>query len=323
MGLFRQRVAGDEPDQTFPDSSSDSQNISKDGDIQKGSPIHKQTRRTKASKWKTSRSGDGDTAMALFGDPDEVSEAVDPAEEKKLVRKIDYMILPYLAVCYAFFYIDKTTLPYAAIFGIQEDLNLVGTQYSWLSSSILYFAFLVWAFPTTFMMHRFPVGEYLDINIFIWGIFLMLQAVAKTFAVLASSPTQTKWWRDSYFYYLTGPYNAAFVLILSLQTANTAGHTKQVVTNAMLFLGYCAGNIAGPFFYKTDQSPTYNYKLGIWSMLVSHLIEVAVILTLELLLSRANKKRDRAQQSMSEVERELDRSRTAFSDMTDRENLSF
>ncbi|KAL8809414.1 MAG: hypothetical protein Q9200_003442, partial [Gallowayella weberi] len=55
-------------------------------------------------------------------------------------------------------------------------------------------------------------------------------------------------------YYLTGPYNAAFVLILSLQTANTAGHTKKVVTNAVLFLGYCTGNIAGPFFYKTNQS---------------------------------------------------------------------
>jgi hypothetical protein len=54
-------------------------------------------------------------------------------------------------------------------------------------------------------------------------------------------------------YYLTGPYNAAFVLILSMQIANTAGHTKKVVTNAVLFLGYCTGNIAGPFFYKTNQ----------------------------------------------------------------------
>lgn len=37
-------------------------------------------------------------------------------------------------------------------------------------------------------------------------------------------------------YLLTGPYNAAFVLILSLQIANTAGHTKKVVTNAVVSL---------------------------------------------------------------------------------------
>jgi len=52
-------------------------------------------------------------------------------------------------------------------------------------------------------------------------------------------------------YYLTGPYNAAFVMILSMSTANTAGHTKKVVTNAILFLGYCTGkSLDRPFFQK-------------------------------------------------------------------------
>jgi hypothetical protein len=126
---------------------------------------------------------------------------------------------------------------------------------------------------------------------------------------------------------MTGPYNAAFVMILSLQTANIAGHTKKVVTNAVLFLGYCTGNIAGPFFYRTDQSPSY--PLGIWSMIVSHLLEVVVILTLRYLLARDNKSRDRIQGvSGSETEdekfaRERERDATAFSDMTDRENLNF
>ena len=35
-----------------------------------------------------------------------------------------------------FFYIDKTTLSYAAIFDIEEDLNLHGTQYNWLRYGI-------------------------------------------------------------------------------------------------------------------------------------------------------------------------------------------
>ncbi|RAL59005.1 hypothetical protein DID88_009034 [Monilinia fructigena] len=37
-------------------------------------------------------------------------------------------------------------------------------------------------------------------------------------------------------YYLTGPYNASFVLLLSVLTANTAGHTKKLLTNATLFI---------------------------------------------------------------------------------------
>lgn len=110
------------------------------------------------SKWKAAKVADGDTAMALFDDPDELHEEIDPVEARKLLWKIDFMILPYLAVCYAFFYIDKTTLSYAAIFGIRDDLHLHGTQYNWLSS-IFYFGFLAWAFPTNFLMQRLPIGN--------------------------------------------------------------------------------------------------------------------------------------------------------------------
>ena len=54
--------------------------------------------RTSTRGWKLSSKSqnDGDTALALFADVDDLHEFVDPVEEKKLVRKIDLMILPYL-----------------------------------------------------------------------------------------------------------------------------------------------------------------------------------------------------------------------------------
>lgn len=122
-------------------------------------------------------------------------------------------------------------------------------------------------------------------------------------------------------YYLTGPYNAAFVMVLSLTTANTAGHTKKVLTNGILFLGYCTGNIIGPFFYLDSQSP--QYELGIWSMIVSHLIEACIVLLLRLLLQLENRRRDKVQGAMEGGLEGRDLDATAFSDMTDRENLNF
>jgi hypothetical protein len=84
----------------------------------------------------------------------EVAEAntqpLDPAEVKRVSgipclhnsfadfaqveRKIYWLIVPALAVDYAFYYIDKTTLQYAALFGIKGDLSLSGTDYSNLGS---------------------------------------------------------------------------------------------------------------------------------------------------------------------------------------------
>ena len=44
--------------------------------------------------WKLNTAGDGDVAMALFSSPDEVHEPIDPVEEMKALRKVDFMILP-------------------------------------------------------------------------------------------------------------------------------------------------------------------------------------------------------------------------------------
>ena len=56
-------------------------------------------------------------------------------------------------------------------------------------------------------------------------------------------------------------------------------------------------------------------------MIVSHLIEVVVILTLRYLLSRENRRRDRVQSQDDGGLEGRDLDATAFSDMTDRENL--
>jgi ACS family allantoate permease-like MFS transporter len=40
-------------------------------------------------------------------------------------------------------YLDKTTLSYASIMGLKEDIHLVGDNYQWLGS-IFYLGFLIW-----------------------------------------------------------------------------------------------------------------------------------------------------------------------------------
>ena len=53
------------------------------------------------------KASDGDTALALFANPGDLHVTPSPKEKRALQWKIDLMILPYLAVCYAFFYINK------------------------------------------------------------------------------------------------------------------------------------------------------------------------------------------------------------------------
>ncbi|KAJ7623484.1 MFS general substrate transporter [Roridomyces roridus] len=102
---------------------------------------------------------------------------LDQAEVKRIERKIEWLILPALSVCYMFYYVDKTTLSYAAIFGIKKDLNLGKSEYAvgWLG----------WAIPTNMLMQKFPLNKYLAVNIFVWGVLLMAQAASRNFTDIA------------------------------------------------------------------------------------------------------------------------------------------
>jgi hypothetical protein len=61
---------------------------------------------------------------------------VDPALEKRVLRKIDIMIIPFICVTYLVTYIDKAMLGYSAVFGSKESLHLHGSEYSWLGKIV-------------------------------------------------------------------------------------------------------------------------------------------------------------------------------------------
>jgi len=55
-------------------------------------------------------------------------------DEKALVRKIDWMIMPLMWCCYVAQYLDKTLINYAAVMGLYEDANITKADFSNLVS---------------------------------------------------------------------------------------------------------------------------------------------------------------------------------------------
>jgi hypothetical protein len=83
-----------------------------------------------------------DTSNAVA--PDAAHDELQPSTKslaRRVVRKIDMRILMIMFVTYNFNFIDKTILSSAAVFGLQDDNHLVGTQYSWVGS-IFYFGYV-------------------------------------------------------------------------------------------------------------------------------------------------------------------------------------
>ncbi|KAF1847278.1 allantoate permease-like protein [Cucurbitaria berberidis CBS 394.84] len=110
---------------------------------------------------------------------------VTPADNKRILRKIDLVILPILLSVYFLQSLDKTTLSYASVFGLIEDAGLdpKSQQFSWLGS-IVYIAQLVMQPIVAVLLVKLRMGKFMGIMVFIWGCILCGMAGAKNFTGL-------------------------------------------------------------------------------------------------------------------------------------------
>ncbi|KIW22988.1 uncharacterized protein PV07_11224 [Cladophialophora immunda] len=147
------------------------------------SPVNIEERRASVSSAAAAKkilehSNDADEAMKAFASGEVVE--IDEATNKRLLRIIDWHLMPLLCVIYGLNYLDKTTLSYASIMGIKTDINLVGDDYQWLSS-MFYFGYLAWEYPTNRLLQRLPLAKYSAFCVVAWGTVLALFATVSNF----------------------------------------------------------------------------------------------------------------------------------------------
>jgi hypothetical protein len=124
-----------------------------------------------------------DKAAELLAANDRI--VVTPEDNKRVLRKIDLIILPILLSVYFLQSLDKTTLSYASVFGLISDakLNPNSQQYSWLGS-IVYIAQMVMQPLVAYFLVKFPTGKFIGIMVFTWGVILCGMAGARNFTGL-------------------------------------------------------------------------------------------------------------------------------------------
>ncbi|EIW74735.1 MFS general substrate transporter [Coniophora puteana RWD-64-598 SS2] len=143
-------------------------------------------------------------------------------------------------------------------------------------------------------------------------------------------------WKDKvgllFCQWATGINTTGFVIALSWIGNVTSGHTKKVVTNAIMLSAYCIGNAAGPFMWLQKYKPRNHVP---WIVIaVCDIACPLLLLLLRFLLARENKRRDvePADDTYDEVyiERvnedgkvEQVRVDKEFLDLTDRQNRDF
>jgi hypothetical protein len=90
------------------------------------------------------------------------------------------LTLGQMCIVYLLGFLDKAALNDANAYGLQADLSLRGNEYSWVAA-ISNFGYLIFAYPSTLILQKWPIGKYVSCMLMVWGALLLLTPAAKNF----------------------------------------------------------------------------------------------------------------------------------------------
>lgn len=208
----------------------------------------------------TSSQAHGTVDAALEYLRHEATTTLTTIDEKRLVRKIDYMIVPLLWLCYNLQYLDKTLVNYAKVMGLEDDTKITGNQFSYLAL-MFYITYLVFELPTGYAMQRLPTAKYLGANVAMWGLIVALNCTAHNFAGLVVLRV------------LLGVFESAVAPALILITSMWYKKSEQVPRMGLWYLGTGTGTIIGALasfgfqHYHADQFTSWQIMFLLFGLI--------------------------------------------------------
>ncbi|KAB8261449.1 major facilitator superfamily domain-containing protein [Aspergillus pseudonomiae] len=122
----------------------------------------------------------------------------DTAEERRLILKLDLLIVPYAFLAYWVKYIDQANINNAYVSGVKEDLNLQGNDLVQLQTMYTVGA-VVGQIPFVYLFTKLPISWVIPILDIAWGVFTLLQFRASSFSELAAYRFLVGWFEAAFF----------------------------------------------------------------------------------------------------------------------------
>ncbi|KAI3326117.1 MFS general substrate transporter [Xylariaceae sp. AK1471] len=210
-------------------------------------------------------------AVARGLQPPEIIARLTPEQrlelEKRLVRKIDWRLLPMIILMYILNYIDRNNIAAAKLSGLPEDLHLKGDQFQ-TAVSILFVGYLLMQVPSNLFLNKIGLpGVYLPCCMIVWGVISASTASVKNFGGLLAVRFFLGFVEAVYFpgclYYLSCWY-----------TRKELGLRTALLYSGALISGAFSGLIAAGI--KANLDGAMGYGAWQWLFIIEGAITVAV-----------------------------------------------
>ena len=113
----------------------------------------------------------------------EVAGGFDALRTKKLLRKIDWMLIPFLAFLYLLSFLDRTNIGNARLAGLEADLGMKGLDYN-VALSVFFPWYVAAEIPSNLAMKRFRPSVWIPSIMVAWGVCCALMGIVTSYAGL-------------------------------------------------------------------------------------------------------------------------------------------
>jgi MFS family permease len=107
-------------------------------------------------------------------------------DDAKLLRKIDLRVLPYMAMIIFLSFLDRVSVSNAVLYGLQQDLKLVGNQYNTILV-IFFVPYIAFEIPSNYFLKKFSPHVWLSACMFGFGLFTIIQGFTHNFGGMVAA----------------------------------------------------------------------------------------------------------------------------------------
>ncbi|KAK0239198.1 MFS general substrate transporter [Armillaria nabsnona] len=108
---------------------------------------------------------------------------VSDVDERKLLRKLDIALVPWLSFLYLLSFLDRSSIANAKLYHFEEDLHISDNQYL-IALTIFFFSYALFEVPSNILLKRLRPSIWLSTLILLWGVTMTVQGLVHNYGSL-------------------------------------------------------------------------------------------------------------------------------------------
>ncbi|CBQ73100.1 related to allantoate permease [Sporisorium reilianum SRZ2] len=101
-------------------------------------------------------------------------------DEKKLMRKVDMRLIPWLSFLYLLSFLDRSAIGNARLYGLEKELKLTSTQYG-LALTVFFFPYALFEVPSNVLLKRLRPSIWFPLITTLVGICMLSQGLVRNY----------------------------------------------------------------------------------------------------------------------------------------------